>query len=1140
MLSLFDAEAVPAGYRLKALEVFNWGTFHEGSAGQDIWRLVPDGQNTLLTGSNGSGKTTLVDGLLALLVNPTKRFFNQSSGAENRTGRGEESYVEGHYSRTQDEEKQNTKPEKLRPDKAQTYSILLGVFTNSQALPLTLVQVRWFSGSGLQRRFLVAKAELNIAEHIRFGTPHWVNTLKQQFAKGVVEDFPAFTQYAACFQRLFGMGDKALTLFNQTVGMKVIGNLDDFIRTNMLEESTAEDEFAKLMGNYQTLLVSYRALEKAKMQLALLQPVYDLSHEYAALKSDLNRTRDEQRLLEPWFAQQQAALWSAEIKRQDQELDRLQHQLGEQELIWETADTERVALEVQVANNQIGQQVKDLERTIRDLETSKASKERNLKDYNRLARQLGLAENPDAGLFDENTGRALAAQQALQLSKEQLREEQYRVRKELDNQRANFDQLAAELTQLENGTGKVTGRPEQIRQEIITAVGASEAEIPFLAEIMQVKPAEKARWNNALEKLLHGFGLGLLVPERLYAAVNAYVHEVPDLRGRIVYHRVENKTGRPIFPDLLTVAAKLDFNDKSPYAAWTESTVTTRFNYVCTEDVATFERAEKALLPSGLTRNKSRHERDDTATHRHILGWDNRELLREYQRQGRVLKDSISKAESTLQRLTKAMRDAEERDTIFNFFLAAKHFSNLDWQADTHKIAQFTKQKEALENENASLKTLKDQLRALKEELKLAGEARDATKQAIFICEALLKQLQTERQTQQRTVAAFAAENSTQQLQQLAELTKPLQGKLVYEQFAAQKQAFERQVAQDLAQLQSQAKAQEEKLLEAMEDFLRPGEEVTGKFADWGSDTRDLRSKIDQLREYTERYEQIKSEQLAELETRFRAEFNRGVTKALTDYCGSLERQHETICDTITEINKSLRDIDFNLNPDTYIELVRTDSRKPRIREFRETMLDSWKPDLTQMALAADPKEVEMAHFVSHIQPFITELQAKENEKWRQEVTDVRNWSNFRAHEYKRTDKTRGRVYESSGSLSGGEGAQLAYTVLGAAIAHQFGIGRRDAQAARSFRFIVIDEAFSKLDEDKSKYLLQLCRSLGLQLMVVTPLTSLHLLEKDVEVIHWVTKGKPDQRKSVVLDIPIRRYQERKEVLLAEAEAEHD
>ncbi len=361
---------------------------------------------------------------------------------------------------------------------------------------------------------------------------------------------------------------------------------------------------------------------------------------------------------------------------------------------------------------------------------------------------------------------------------------------------------------------------------------------------------------------------------------------------------------------------------------------------------------------------------------------------------------------------------------------------------------------------------------------------------------------------------------------------------LTYGQFFGQKQRLERTVAQQLSALHRDKEAQEKAIREAMRGFLLPGEEVLGKFADWHSDTRELRNELDQLPEYLDRYEQIRNEQLAELETRFRDEFNRGVTKALTDYCQSLETQHEAICDTIEEINKSLRDIDFSLNPDTYIELVRTDSRTSRIRTFRDEQLHSWRPDLTRLALAADPKEAEMAHFVAHIQPFITELQAREKEKWRQEVTDVRNWSTFKAREYFRVDKTLKQVYESSGSLSGGEGAQLAYTVLGAAIAHQFGIGRRDAQSARSFRFIVIDEAFSKLDEDKSKYLLNLCRRLGLQLMVVTPLTSLHLLEKDVEVIHWVTKGKPDTRKSVVVDIPIRRCAERKEALLAAAELE--
>ena len=730
MLNLFEtATGELAGYRLKVLEVFNWGTFHEGSAGHDVWRLVPDGQNTLLTGSNGSGKTTLVDGLLALLVSPGKRFFNQSSGAESRSGRGEESYVEGHYSRTQDEEKQNTKPEKLRPDRAQTYSILLGVFANAHSLPVTLVQVRWFNGSGMQRKYLVARAELNIAEHIRFGTgTQWVSGLKRQFGAGVVEEFDTFPKYAAAFQRLFGMKDKALTLFNQTVGMKVIGNLDSFIRTNMLEESTAEAEFSKLMANYQTLLISYRALEKAKTQLALLRPVYERSREYEHLHQQLRQTQEQQRLLEPWFAQQQIRLWTAEAARLTRELDRLEDLLARQETDWEAADEQRIRLASQIENDQIGREIKELEREIRELEKSKSSKQQALNGYNRLARQLELVENPDAGLFELNLAQAEVARQTAREQQQQLGEQKYAARTTHDAQQAAYNQLEAEVTQLQNSRGKITGRVADIRQEILDAVGAGPADIPFVAEIMQVKPEEKAVWNEALEKLLHSFGRDLLVPEHLYAAVRGHIHHARDLSGKVVFHRVGGRAAQPIFPDARTVVAKLDFNPQSPYAGWVENAVAARFGYVCTEDFATFERAEKALLPSGLVRSKNRHERDDTATHRHILGWDNRELLRDYQRRGRELSAAIEQAAGQLRRLDKELERAARREKDLDAFLAFNQFSRLDWPADAHRIARLTEQKQALENENVSLKTLKQQLAALQQTIKTLIQDRERTR----------------------------------------------------------------------------------------------------------------------------------------------------------------------------------------------------------------------------------------------------------------------------------------------------------------------------------------------------------------------------------------------------------------------------
>lgn len=1135
MPNLFDELTGPAGYRLRRLEVFNWGTFHEGSAGQDVWRLEPNGQNTLLTGANGSGKTTLVDGLLALLVNPTKRFFNQSSGAQKRTDRSEESYVEGHYGRTQDEGQTHSKVEKLR-QRDTTYSIILGVFANVQSVPVTLVQVRWFNGGGLQRRYLVAKAELTIADHIKVGSGgQWVNQLKKQFADRVVEDFDSFPKYAAAFQRLFGMrSDKALTLFNQTVGMKVLGDLDEFIRVNMLEESPAEAEFARLLGSYDTLLTAHRALEKARLQLSLLQPVHELSAEYDQQQLALHQLRGQQRLLEPWFASQQVALWTEELARQHRELDQLTSLLEQQMRVYQTADDQRVALEVQIANNQVAQQIRDLTRDIKDLTTAKTEKEKDLRGYNALARHLGLVENPDAGSFAANIERALDSQRKLNEAGQALDDQLFAARSAIEAQKKEFELLSAEVAQLAGGTGKITRRPAEIRQEILAAVGATEAEIPFAAEVMQVRAAERAVWNEALEKLLHGTGLSLLVPERLYSAVRAYVHEQDNLRGKIVFHRVEPRTPPVLFADERTVWGKLEFNPDSPYATWAAHHVATRFDHLCTEDAATFERAEKAVLPSGLVRNKNRHERDDSRRQDHILGWDNRELRRERARQAHDLDAAIVKAEAGLARLRKAAEQAGEKAIRLANFLLATDFAKIDWQTAARQMQVLTDRRDALENDSAALKTMQEQLRSLQAELKRQTEQSTATQQRITRTEDLLKKLGQERHAAQQLTGS-APEGPPLDFSSLAELTRELRGQLSHAQFGAQKQQFEQALTKRLGQQQGQAQRQAVEICAAMDRFLRPGLAVTGKFLDWESDTRELRPTIEQLPEYVDLYQRIKGDNLAELEGRFHDEFKRGVTKALSDFCTSLEGQHDRICDTIAQINESLRGIAFNLNPTTYIQLERTDSRRPQMHRFREK-LGSWQPDLTLRGLASDPRAAEIEHFTTVIQPFILEL--RNQEKWRLEVTDVRNWSSFKAREYYQADATPKSVYESSGSLSGGEGAQLAYTVLGAAIAYQFGINR-EAGGPRSFRFIVIDEAFSKLDEDKSAYLLKLCASLDLQLMVVTPLTSLHLLEKDVRVIHWVTKAQQDRRRSVVRDIPIRTYQLEKEALLA-AENAHD
>jgi uncharacterized protein YPO0396 len=70
--------------------------------------------------------------------------------------------------------------------------------------------------------------------------------------------------------------------------------------------------------------------------------------------------------------------------------------------------------------------------------------------------------------------------------------------------------------------------------------------------------------------------------------------------------------------------------------------------------------------------------------------------------------------------------------------------------------------------------------------------------------------------------------------------------------------------------------------------------------------------------------------------------------------------------------------------------------------------------------------------------------------------------------------------------MSGGQKAKLAYTILASAIAYHFGLNQENL-GAKSFRFVVIDEAFSKSDDDNARYAMELFKNLNLQLLVITP-----------------------------------------------------
>src|SRR2546430_16273286 len=153
-LELPGLEDELAGARLHRLELLNWGTFD-----RQVWRLTPNGKNTLLTGDIGSGKSTLVDAITTLLVPAHRVAYNKAAGADTRE-RTLRSYVLGYYKSERSEVTGTTRPVALRD--GTKYSVILGVFGNEgYDATVTIAQVFWLRGAdtgGPPGRFYVTPA----------------------------------------------------------------------------------------------------------------------------------------------------------------------------------------------------------------------------------------------------------------------------------------------------------------------------------------------------------------------------------------------------------------------------------------------------------------------------------------------------------------------------------------------------------------------------------------------------------------------------------------------------------------------------------------------------------------------------------------------------------------------------------------------------------------------------------------------------------------------------------------------------------------------------------------------------------------------------------------------------------------------
>ncbi len=313
------------------------------------------------------------------------------------------------------------------------------------------------------------------------------------------------------------------------------------------------------------------------------------------------------------------------------------------------------------------------------------------------------------------------------------------------------------------------------------------------------------------------------------------------------------------------------------------------------------------------------------------------------------------------------------------------------------------------------------------------------------------------------------------------------------------------------------AEKRSKRLAERIIDAMRGFKEA------FKTETLEMDVALAALPEYARMLEALQSDGLPRFEVRFKELLNVNTINEIVSFKGQLERERETIRARVRMINQSLQAIDYN--PGRYIALVDTPSQDMEVRQFQQDL----RACTAGILVGAEDEQYSEAKFMQ-VKAIIDRFRGREGQveydrRWTAKVTDVRNWFLFSASERWREGDAEYEHYSDSGGKSGGQKEKLAYTVLAASLAYQFGL-EWGVTRSRSFRFVVIDEAFGRGSDESAHYGLQLFERLNLQLLIVTPLQKIHIIEPFVASVAFVAND--DGRASQLCCMTIEEYRAQK------------
>jgi len=1058
-------------FRMRRLQVFNWGTF------SGLVEVPIAERGFLFVGRSGSGKSTLLDAMSALLVPPNLVDFNAAAREAERSGRDRSlaSYVRGAWADQQDSDSGEIATQYLR--KGATWSALVLEYRNAQGATVSLIRLFWISGNGsaaadVQKHYMVTERSFDIATEL-----HGFDLDRRRLKTRLGEDvhhFDTFAGYAERFRGLLGIqNEMALRLLHKTQSAKNLGDLNQFLRGFMLDEPETFGAADRLVADFGELDAAHKAVVIAREQVDTLVPARTTYEALLQLRRQTSELRELQHGVDLYREQRRLSLLDtrlAELQVQDQALT---GELAQRREALDNHDQKLADLERQ-RREQGGEAIEQLERDHEQIVRERDERMRRRNKVEQACRELSWSLPATAHGFAELVGQARELIEGARDRAVALETRMDTLKREREQAAQRFAEVRSEIDALKRNPSSIPAPVQAMRARLCQELGLAENSLPFVGELLQVK-AEHAAWRGAIERVLYGFALALLVDERQYGEVSAWVNKT-HLGGKLVYYRVGRSDAlnrRQL--DSRSMLHRLDLRDHA-HRDWLSAELARRFDYSCVDSAAALKHADRAITREGQVKHPGdRYEKDDRRAiddRRYwVLGFDNRDKLALFEKEGQQFAQLIAKADENL----KALREDNEREgdrRMLARTLADAEWEDIDVAPKLQRLGDIEAQLKQLRDGNATLQEITQRL-------ELERELRRRAQAALEDTAGERNALQRERShlADKREVCAQKANQASLTPLQARGLPArlPEHPPLSLDNIADQFRMLERGITEAV---ESQAQ-EDNRLVQETEESFR------SFCRRWPQDSADFTPGLDSAEGFLARLRRLELDGLPKHEARFFELLQSQSKQNLLVLQKHMIEARKLIGQRMDEVNESLERVPFNRG--TLLQIELTDRGLAEVRDFQQQLRDVLSHHQTEDRALAETQFGVLRQLVAKLA-----ADDPEHKRWRELVLDVRQHVEFVGVEVEVDTRRQVEVYRSGAGKSGGQRQKLATTCLAAALRYQ--LGGDDGHLPR-YAAVVLDEAFDKADNEFTALAMNIFENFGFQMVVATPLKSVMTLE---------------------------------------------